>query len=130
VPELRTHCRVASGASVPWVPLRLARRRLTDAGFAWEMVTLRRPCTAARVYAQGYGSGLPETERDMIWAAHERVTLTPVSADAGVGDVPITVLSPKVPASEVHPDACCPGGAFHRPGESLSAASLSRTLHR
>jgi hypothetical protein len=51
--------------------------RLTDAGFEWEVVTIRRPCTAARACAQEYGArGLPETERDMTWPAHVRIKIS------------------------------------------------------
>jgi hypothetical protein len=50
--------------------------RFTEGGHEWELVT--RPAVmhgAKNVRARVVRPGLPETERPVTWAAHERVTI-------------------------------------------------------
>ena len=65
----------AGSASV--LPMEVqAGDRFTEGGFEWEVLT--RPAVmhgAKNVRARVVRPGLPETERQVTWAAHERVTI-------------------------------------------------------
>jgi hypothetical protein len=50
--------------------------RFTDAGFEWEVLTHPTAMHGAKALrARVVRPGLPETERDVTWLAHERVTI-------------------------------------------------------
>jgi hypothetical protein len=50
--------------------------RFDDQGFEWEVVTRPKGMHGGKnLRARIVRPGVPETERDMIWAAHERVEI-------------------------------------------------------
>ena len=50
--------------------------RFTDAGFEWEVLTHPTAMHGAKALrARVVRPGLPETEREVTWEAHERVTV-------------------------------------------------------
>ena len=63
--------------SAPVLPMEVrVGDRFTDAGFEWEVLTHPTAMHGAKALrARVVRPGLPETEREVTWLAHERVTI-------------------------------------------------------